>query len=106
MNAYSWVIAALDCKVNENNLQDVVYNVHWIYSATNSDDISAQIYGAQAVSSPSEEAFTPYDELTKEQVVGWLEASMDVPAMNLMLDNQIELIVNPVDVTPPLPFEN
>jgi len=106
MNTYNWTIAALNCKVNENEMQDVVYNVHWRYSATNADNISAEIYGAEAVSPPSEEAFTPYDELTKEQVVGWLEASMDVPAMSLMLDNQIELIVNPVDVTPPLPFEN
>lgn len=106
MNTYTWFIAALDCKVNENNLQDVVYNVHWRYTATNENGINAQTYGAQAVSPPSEEVFTPYDELTKEQVVGWLEASMDVPAMNLMLDNQIELIVNPVDVTPPLPFVN
>lgn len=106
MNTYTWFIAALDCKVNENNLQDVVYNVHWRYSAVNEDGVMALLFGAQAVSPPSEEAFTPYDELTKEQVVGWLEASMDVPAMTLDLDNQIELIVNPVDVTPPLPFVN
>lgn len=106
MNTYNWIIAALNCKVNENDLQDVVYNVHWRYTATNENGISAETYGAQSVSPPSEEEFTPYDQLTKEQVVGWLEGSMDVSSMNLMLDNQIELIVNPVDVTPPLPFEN
>ena len=106
MNAYSWVIAALDCKVNEGNLQDVVYTVHWRYRATDENGITAETYGAQAVLPPSEEDFTPYNELTKEQVVGWLEASMDVSSMDLYLDNQIELIVNPVDVTPPLPFVN
>ena len=106
MNTYNWVIEALDCKVNEGNLQDVVYNVHWRYSATNENDITAEAYGAQAVLPPSEEDFTPYNKLTKEQVVGWLEAAIDVPVMNLMLDNQINLIINPVDVTPPLPFKN
>jgi len=106
MNTYTWFIAALDCKVNEGNLQDVVYNVHWRYSAVNENGVMALLYGVQFVSPPTEEDFTPYDELTKEQVVGWLEASMDVPAMKLDLDNQIDLIVNPVDVTPPLPFEN
>jgi hypothetical protein len=106
MNTYNWVIEALDCKVNEGNLQDVVYTVHWRYRATNENDITAETYGAQAVLPPSEEDFTPYNELTKEQVVGWLEASMDVSSMDLYLDNQIELIVNPVDVTPPLPFVN
>lgn len=106
MNTYNWVISALDCKVDENNLQDVVYTVHWRYNATNEDGITAEVYGAQSVSSPTTEDFTPYDQLTKEQVVGWLEASLDVPAMNEGLDKQIELIVHPVDVTLPLPFEN
>ena len=106
MNTYNWVIEALDCKVNEGNLQDVVYTVHCRYRATDENGITAETYGAQAVLPPSEEDFTPYNELTKEQVVGWLEASMDVSSMDLYLDNQIELIVNPVDVTPPLPFVN
>lgn len=106
MNTYTWFIAALDCKINENNLQDVVYNVHWRYSAVNENGITAETYGAQAVLPPSTEAFTPYDELTKEQIIGWLEAGLDVPALTADLDNQINLIVNPVDVTPPLPFEN
>ena len=106
MTTYNWTIAALNCKVNENGMQDVVYNVHWRYTATNENDISADMYGMQYVSPPSEEGFTPYGQLTKEQVVGWLEGSMDVHSMNLYLDNQIELIVNPVDITPPLPFEN
>lgn len=106
MNTYTWTIVALDCKINENNLQDVVYNVNWRYTASNEDGVSAVNFGAQFVPPPSEEDFIPYDELTKEQVVGWLEASMDVPLMNLNLDTQIELIVNPIDVTLPPPFEN
>ena len=106
MNTYNWIIEALDCKVNEGNLQDVVYNVHWRYTATNKNGITTETYGAQAVLPPSGEDFTPYNELTKEQVVGWLEAIIDVPTMNLMLDNQLNLIINPVDVTLPLPFKN
>lgn len=106
MNTFNWIISALDCKVDEDNLKDVVYTVHWRYRATNENGITAEIYGAQSVSPPSTEDFTPYDELTKEQVVGWLEASMDVPAMDLSLDEQIYLLINPIDVTLPPPFEN
>jgi len=36
-------------------------------------------------------------ELTKEDVVGWLEAILDVPSMQEGLDKQIELQKNPVD---------
>ena len=106
MNTYNWTISALDCKVDENNLKDVVYTIHWRYSATNENGIFAETYGAQTVAPPSTEDFTPYDQLTKDQVVGWLEASMDVPAMDLYLDEQIELIIHPIDVTLPPPFEN
>jgi len=106
MNTYTWFIASLDCKINEDNLQDVVYNVNWRYSAINEEGVMALTYGGLLVSPPSAEDFTPYDQLTKEQIIGWLEAGLNVPAITADLDNQINLIVNPVDVTPPLPFEN
>jgi hypothetical protein len=106
MNTYTWTIVALDCKVSENNLQDVVYNVHWQYTATNENGITATDMGVQYVSPPSTETFTPYSELTKEQIIGWLDVCMNVPAITADVDNKIKLIINPVDVTPPLPFEN
>jgi hypothetical protein len=106
MHTYTWTIVALDCKINENNLQDVVYNVNWRYTASNEDGVSAVNFGALLVPPPSQEDFTPYEDLTKDQVVGWLDAGLNVPAMTADLDNQINLIVNPVDITLPPPFEN
>jgi hypothetical protein len=44
-----------------------------------------------------EEPFIEYTDLTKEDVVGWLEERLDVEAMQESLDNQIELKINPVD---------
>ena len=106
MITYDWIISALECKVKEGDMTDVVYTVHWRYNATDENGITAGVYGAQAVGSPDPADFTPYDQITKDQVVGWLEAAMDVPAMQLQLDEQIYLIINPINVTPPLPFEN
>jgi beta-glucanase (GH16 family) len=106
MNTYNWTISALDCKVDENNLKDVIQTIHWRYRATNENDITAETYGAQVVGSPNPEDFTPYNEITKEQIVSWLEASMDVEEMKDNLDNQINLIINPVNVVLPPPFEN
>ena len=106
MNTYNWIISALECKVSEDGLTNVVSTIHWRYNATNEDGITVDTYGAQPVGSPDPADFTPYENITKDQVVGWLEASLDVPALQLQLDEQINLIVNPVDVTPPLPFAN
>ena len=107
MNTYNWTISALDCKANnEDNLQDVIYNIHWRYNATNENGISAESYGSQGVGTPDLESFTPYSQITKEQVIEWLEASIDISALKSQLDNQIKLIINPIDITPALPFEN
>ena len=106
MNTYNWIISALECKVSEDGLTNVVSTIHWRYNATNENGITVDTYGAQGVGSPDPADFTPYENITKDQVIGWLEALLDVPALQLQLDKQINLIVNPIDVTPPLPFAN
>ncbi len=47
-----------------------------------------------------------YEQLTYKEVCGWLDGSIDVAALDLNLDQQIENQVNPPIVTPPLPFTN
>ncbi len=106
MITYKWIFSAFDCRVNEDGMQDVVTTVHWRYNGTNENGISAEIYGAQAVGTPTPDAFTPYPDLSEEQVIGWMEETLDVEAMDLNIAEQIELIINPVYVTLPPPFAN
>jgi len=106
MITYKWIFSAFDCRVDEDGMQDVVTTVHWRYNGTNENGISAEIYGAQAVGTPIPDAFTPYPDLLEEQVIGWMEETMDVEAMDLNIAEQIELIINPVYVTLPPPFAN
>jgi hypothetical protein len=106
MITYKWIFSAFDCRVDEDGMQDVVTTVHWRYNGTNEDGISAEIYGAQSVGTPTPDAFTPYPDLSEEQVIGWMEETLDVEAMQLNLATQIELIINPVYVTLPPPFAN
>jgi hypothetical protein len=109
MTTFNWIISAMECKVKEDTLSDVVILVHWRYNANSivkEKEYFAETYGATSVGMPSGDSFTPYADLTKEQVVGWLEASLDVPAMQLQLEANIELQINPIDVTLPPPFKN
>jgi len=106
MITYKWTFPAFDCRVDEDGMQDVVTTVHWRYNGTNEDGISAELYGAQAVGTPTPDAFTPYPDLSEEQVIGWMEETLDVEAMDLNIAEQIELIINPVYVTLPPPFAN
>lgn len=106
---FNWVISAMDCKIQEGEMTDVVQTVHWRYNATEIVDgktYFADIYGATNVGEPTPENFTSYSDLTKDQVVGWLEAELDVVSMQYNLTKQIELQINPIDVTLPPPFNN
>jgi hypothetical protein len=104
---YNWTISALDCKVKEGTLENVVNVVHWRLSASN-DNFTAETYSATAMPSPSGDNFTTYNDLTKEQVVQWLETILDLELIeikNRLIDN-LFLLENPIQVTPQLPFNN
>ena len=121
---FEWIISAMDCKINEGVMTDVVQTVHWRYNATEivtpptgstttsspsgSTDTTyfAEIYGATAVGEPTPADFTDYNDLTKIQVVGWLESELDITTMQTNLENQIALQITPIDVTLPPPFIN
>ena len=61
-------------------------------------------YGALSVDAPHEASFTPYDEVTKEMVEGWLTEKLDVVAIEANLDAQIENFLNPPLVAYALPW--
>lgn len=103
MITYKWTFSAFDCKVDEN-LDKVVTTVHWRYNGTDEDGISAENYGAQPVGEPNPDAFTPYPDLSKEQVIGWMESVMDIKEMQKNIAEQINLIKNPVQITLQPPF--
>ena len=100
-NTYSWRINALDAKIHENDLDNVIYTVHWSFIGQDDSEepVMASLIGALGVQYNPEDPFTEYDDLTKEDVVGWLESELDVEAMKQNIDNQIELKKNPVDET-------
>lgn len=104
MITYKWEFPAFDCSLDKDGMEKVVTTVHWRYKGTDENDITAEIYGAQAVGEPTPDAFTPYPELSEEQVIGWMERVMDIEEMKTNIANQIDLIANPVTVTLPPPF--
>ena len=100
-NTYSWRINALDAKIHENDLDNVIYTVHWSFIGQDDSEkpVMASSIGTLGVQYNPEEPFIPYSDLTKEDVVKWLEAGLDVNSMKESLDKQIELKIHPVNET-------
>jgi hypothetical protein len=116
---YEWIISAMDCRIQEGTLVNVVLLVHWRLKASN-EGYSAETYGVTSMPEPSGTDFTPYEDLTKEQVVSWvvdilsvvpepineIEQQSQLDKIKESLNNDLSLQANPVEVNLPLPFEN
>jgi hypothetical protein len=100
-NTYNWKINQLDAKIKDGNLENVIYNVHWRYYASDGEvePITATRIGVLNVKYKEGEPFIPYSDLTKDNVIAWLESGIDVDELKKALDKDIELKKNPVDET-------
>lgn len=103
MITYKWVIPALDCAVEKNGLTNVVEAVHWGYQGTDEYNNTESLFGLQEIGEPNPELFTEYSGLTLEMVSGWLEASMDVVGMQIIIADKIATKVAPTKIMLPLP---
>jgi hypothetical protein len=107
--AFNWVISQLDSIPSLDGMDKVISVIH--YRAQKHNDYKNQIgvftadqYGALSVDAPHEASFTPYDEVTKEMVEGWLTDSLDCEAIEANLDAQIQNFLNPPIVAYALPW--
>ena len=104
MTTFTWTVTAMDCYPTEGGETDVVFTVHWTCSGTDGTYTSS-VYSTCGVPTPTSGTFTPYSELTQDQVLGWVwtngvDKDTTEAAVQSMIDNQI----NPPIVTPPLPW--
>ena len=103
-NTYNWKINALDAKVSVGDDENVVYTVHWSLIATSeNEEHTVSNIGTQSVEYDADN-FVPYEDLTEEIVIGWLEDALDVDLMKANLDAQIEKLITPEEITYTDPF--
>lgn len=96
-NTYNWKINALDAKITEGDNSNVIYTVHYSLIATDdTEEYTASTIGTLGVTYDPDN-FIEYDDLTKEDVVGWLEAGLSVEEIKSRLDDDINRQINPTD---------
>ena len=100
---FTWSVTALNCYPQADGQTDVVFTVHWTLSGTDGT-YNGSVYSTCSVPAP-EGTFTPYDQLTQDQVLGWIWANgVDKDSAEAAVQQQIDNQINPPVVTPPLPW--
>lgn len=104
---YNWVVEQMDCYPTEQSLADVVFCVHYRYQGTEVDGDKtyfAEVYGTVNLSAPDPANFTPYNDLTKAQVEGWLSSALNTASLQANIATQIQNQKVPPVVSPALPW--
>ena len=92
--AVTWTIATLERNTSDNG----VTVAHWRYSKTEGDH-TASCYGTCGFTPDVEKVdFVAFDALTEEAVIGWVQESMDVEALEAGLDAQLAEMAAPASV--------
>jgi hypothetical protein len=107
----SWIIERLLVRKVEGTYSDVVITADWRCNGTETigtgDDAktySGTCYGSASFAPPSEN-FTPYEDLTEQQVLDWCFANgVDKTAIEANVTQQINDQINPPVIAPPLPW--
>jgi hypothetical protein len=103
---YTWSVVQMDAYPEEDGETDVVFNVHWTLAGIDGT-YQGYAYGSQGVTIDPDVPFTPYEDLTEAQVIGWVQDAMgaeQVASYEANVAQQIEDQINPPVVTPPLPW--
>lgn len=106
-NTYTWSFPTLAAYPTYEGETDVVFTVHWVLSGSDGDGHSGSVYGAVNVTYAAGTPFTPYADLTEEQVQGWVVEALgpeQVAVYEANIDNQIEQQVSPTIVNLPPPW--
>ena len=107
----SWIIERLLTKPVEGSLTDVVITADWRCNGTETTGsgdtektYSGTCYGSCSFAPPTG-SFTPYPDLTQDQVLGWCFANgVDQAAIEANVTQQINDQINPPVVVLPLPW--
>ena len=82
---YFFELFGLEKLQSENGLDDVLISVHWAYYLRTETPAIRIVRGITYLDTPESSSFVPFSELTKEQVIGWLESKLDIPALQQRL---------------------
>ncbi len=112
MNIYTWKITSIFTLASPPApINECAVRAEYIVTASNGNKkpITSSIEGISQFVIPSDNGnLTPYDSLTEEQVISWIQSEPNlVENIQANLDGQIDAQINPpiIPINTPLPWE-
>ena len=106
-NTYAWSVNSMTAYPEYAGETDVVFSISWVLSATDGT-YNAAAYGSVDTTYVAGTPFTPYDQLTLDQVNGWVADALGpegIAKAQADCDAAIAAQQAPdLPVTPPLPW--
>jgi hypothetical protein len=103
----TWVVEWMQTTPTTATPPETVITAGWRCNGAetaNTKDYASSVYNTCSFPMPSG-TFTPYDQLTQDQVLGWVWASgVDKDAVEVSVQAQIDNQINPPVIQPPLPW--
>jgi hypothetical protein len=105
---FTWTIATMQVVPQLDGQTDVVVQATWV--CTGVEDANDKTYTSSANGSGSFAApqqgqpFTPYDQLTQEQVLGWVWQTISQEKIESSVQGVLNNEINPPTETLPLPW--
>jgi hypothetical protein len=102
----TWTVTQLDCYPQQGDNANIVFTIHWTLDATDGT-YTGRAHGFASVAYEEDTPFTPYDELTEEQVISWTIDALGqerVADLEAEVARQVQIQADPPSVAPPLPW--
>jgi len=93
MTTFNWQVVQMDRLTSDG----FVVTVHYTVNAVDGD-YTAYTYGTVGYTQ-TDKSYKPYADLTKEEVIGWVQESLGQDTVEASLTAQIEALKNPVQET-------
>lgn len=108
MIAYTWSITELVTYPEYEGLNNFVQAIHWSLTGDDGLGHKATISGAHGVPLTVSDGFTPYNEITQEQALGWLFEAMTPEVVSMHEAEVAEVIKQMTEQNsqPDLPWAN
>jgi hypothetical protein len=99
MAGATWDIANMERHLPDGSTppSGEVYTIHWTVSLEEQGE-SAGAYGSIGLGGAEASSYTPFDEITKDQAIGWVKQTLgdeQVASIEAALEAQIQQKLNP-----------